>query len=317
MAARLIGLIASRGDDLRAQLLAAGALDGLMTALGAMDAVASVGGPLPVPSFPVLSWPYTMFRSRGCSRCQAHGENVGNEGTASTRFAELFYIFVRQHHWQCATQGAYVTSRFANCVLAGAVLQGGKSAAGGLVPAFTVHHELGMQHQIATGLLHLCSVAGATAQQPGVAQSRCPGVNFDRMTVLRPELDSLYAFVCAIPITLTVGSLRALPQTDGSATPLICDRCRSAIAEPAAAASPAATSSSRHETGGKEADHAAHGQHESAALRGERLVGELVGAGAVPPLLRLRGLGFPRCAPAVTSLPNICFRTNVPYHQIF
>ena len=48
MAARLIGLIASRGDDLRAQLLAHGALDGLMTALGAMDAVASAGGPLPV-----------------------------------------------------------------------------------------------------------------------------------------------------------------------------------------------------------------------------------------------------------------------------
>ncbi len=52
MAARLIGLIASRGDDLRAQLLAAGALDGLMTALGAMDAVASAGGPLPVPHRP-------------------------------------------------------------------------------------------------------------------------------------------------------------------------------------------------------------------------------------------------------------------------
>ena len=48
MAARLVGLIASRGDDLRAELLAHGALDGLLTALGAMDAVASAGGPLPV-----------------------------------------------------------------------------------------------------------------------------------------------------------------------------------------------------------------------------------------------------------------------------
>ncbi len=52
---------------------------------------------------------------------------------------------------------------------AAAVAQGGKSASGGLVPAFTVHHELGMQHQIATGLLHLCSVAGAAAQQTGIA----------------------------------------------------------------------------------------------------------------------------------------------------
>ena len=51
--------------------------------------------------------------------------------------------------------------------------QGGQSASGGLVPAFTVHHELGMQHQIATGLLHLCSVAGATAQQPGKHSMPC------------------------------------------------------------------------------------------------------------------------------------------------
>ena len=36
------------------------------------------------------------------------------------------------------------------------------------MPAFTVHHELGMQHQIATGLLHLCSVTDAKAQQPGM-----------------------------------------------------------------------------------------------------------------------------------------------------
>lgn len=48
MAARLVGLIASRGDGLRAELLAHGALEALMTALGAMDAIASAGGPLPV-----------------------------------------------------------------------------------------------------------------------------------------------------------------------------------------------------------------------------------------------------------------------------
>ena len=55
MAARLIGLIASRGDSLRAQLLAHGALEGLMTALGAMDAVASAGGPLPVLQLAAMS----------------------------------------------------------------------------------------------------------------------------------------------------------------------------------------------------------------------------------------------------------------------
>jgi len=39
----------------------------------------------------------------------------------------------------------------------------------------------------------------------------------------------------------------------------------------------------------------------------ERLVGELVGAGAVPPLLRLRGLGFPRCTPAfINPNRNMC-----------
>ena len=59
MAARLVGLIASRGDDLRAQLLAAGALDGLMTALGAMDAVASAGGPLPVLLMRLIGQPST------------------------------------------------------------------------------------------------------------------------------------------------------------------------------------------------------------------------------------------------------------------
>ena len=48
MAARLVGLIASRGDGLRAELLAHNALKGLVTALGAMDAVASAAGPLPV-----------------------------------------------------------------------------------------------------------------------------------------------------------------------------------------------------------------------------------------------------------------------------
>ena len=47
--------------------------------------------------------------------------------------------------------------------------QGGGSAGAGLVPAFTVHHELGMQHQIAFGLLHLCTVTGAAASQQGVS----------------------------------------------------------------------------------------------------------------------------------------------------
>ena len=48
MAARLVGLVASCSDDLRAELLAQGALADLVTALGAMDTVASAGGPLPV-----------------------------------------------------------------------------------------------------------------------------------------------------------------------------------------------------------------------------------------------------------------------------
>ena len=48
MAARLVGLVASCGDDLRAELLAQGALADLVTALEAMDTVASAGGPVPV-----------------------------------------------------------------------------------------------------------------------------------------------------------------------------------------------------------------------------------------------------------------------------
>lgn len=43
----------------------------------------------------------------------------------------------------------------------------------------------------------------------------------------------------------------------------------------------------------------AAGQHEPAAQLGRRLVGDLVEAGAVPPLLRLRGLGYPRRAPCL------------------
>ena len=53
-----------------------------------------------------------------------------------------------------------------------------------------------------------------------------------------------------------------------------------------------------HELGSSMADTA--GQREPARLPGERLVSELVEAGAVPALLRLRGLGYPRYAKHVS-----------------
>ena len=71
-----------------------------------------------------------------------------------------------------------------NSMFPAAVPQGGGLATGGLVPAFTVHHELGMQHQIATGLLHLCTVAGATARQPGECASRVELVRPNRLPLL-------------------------------------------------------------------------------------------------------------------------------------
>ena len=68
------------------------------------------------------------------------------------------------------------------------------------------------------------------------------------------------------------------------------------VAELAAvASSPSVPSPRPNELGGSTAGSDAAGR-ESAALLGERLVSELVEAGAVPPLLRLRGLGYPRCA---------------------
>ena len=76
------------------------------------------------------------------------------------------------------------------------------------------------------------------------------------------------------------------------------DVCLIADETLATAASSSASHPPPHELdGGVKAEQATAGQHESATLLGQRLVDALVQAGAVPPLLRLRGLGYPRCGP--------------------